>query len=272
MLRIIKIISIFCIVSILFCSCSKVSEQDVTEINKAVDATNEEQLYDASFVFEVIDLSDDETVMFVQGSYSIDKNNSEYNGPILNGSLVQTVNNSPSSLKIAFFDDTYVTISKDYKILSDMESSVILNQFMCAPALSFDSKDIVSIESSEVSDGTMYVVEANYAETYKSYFDNFLGDDIYALSGMKKAVKELTEYKNIRCKYVVSDDQKLVSRELSYTVIAYDTVPYFPGNQADKEDYKRTFDVSLKFNYKNFGNEVKVDITEFLPDTSTDEK
>ena len=200
----------------------------------------------------------------MKGIYSIDKSKLKSDGVIMAGELVQTVYNSPSSFEMAFYDNTYVTKSKDYKILSDMDEDVLLSQFMCSPALSFPIDKITSIDKSSVSNGIMYTVEV--VGDVKTYFDQLLGEDLYLFSGMKKAQKDLTEYSEVLCKYVISENGMLSSREISYNVTAYDVIPYFPAHQATLEDYKYNFSVSLKFNYKAFGDDVSVDISEFLAD------
>ena len=259
---------IFIVVSILFSSCSKISESDFNIINNSIEKTNSQNKYKASFVFEVRDTEKEELVMFVQGTYSLDKFSEEYSGPILNGEIVQTVLNTPSSMKIAFYDDTYVSVSDGYKILSDMDKDLLLNQFMCAPAYLFSIDKLISIDSTEVSDGTMYTVKAD--DDKNIYLQQLLGDDIYSFSGMKKPQKDLTKYLDIVFKYVISEDNLLLSREARYTVFAYDTVPYSPAHQGNIEDYKRTFSVSLKFNYKSFGDDVIIDISDFLPEESSE--
>lgn len=260
------------IISLIFIlsSCSKVSEKDYYRIKEAVEKVNNEKLYKASFVLEVKDKDSDDLIMFVQGSYNIDKSKEKHESIVLNGELVQTVFNTPSSLKFAFYDDTYVTISNEYKILSDLEEEVLLEQFMCSPAISFSMDEIEKITSSEVSGGNMYVVKAKNG--LNKYFKDLLGDDVYSFSSMKQPQKDLTEFSDITCKYVISSDGILTNRETSYTICAYDTVPYFPGHQASKEDYKRRFSVSLKFNYKSLGEDISVDISDFLPDETPEEK
>ncbi len=260
-----KIIFIILSASFLFMSsCGKISEEAYFSIDNAVNKTNAEALYKASFVLEVKNTQKQELVMFVQGNYVIDKSRSISDGVLMTGELVQTVYNSPSSFEIAFYDDTYVTKSKDYKILSDMDEDVLLSQFMCSPALSFPIDKITSIDESSVSNGIMYTVEVS--GDVRTYLGPLLGDDLYSFSGMKKAQKELTEYSDVICKYVVSENGILSSRETSYNITAYDTVPYFPSHQATLDDYKYNFSVSLKLNYKAFGDGVSVDVSEFLPD------
>ncbi len=259
---------LFIVVSILFSSCSEVSENDFNKINSSVEKTNLQNKYKASFVFEVRDTEKEELVMFVQGTYSLDKFDEKYSGPILSGEIVQTVLNTPSSMKIAFYDDTYVSVSDGYKILSDMDKDLLLNQFMCAPAYLFSMDKLISIDSSEVSGGTMYTVKAD--DDKNLYLQQLLGDDIYSFSGMKKPQKDLTKYSDIVFKYVISEENLLLSRETTYTVFAYDTVPYSPAHQGTNEDYKRTFSVSLKLNYKSFGDDVFIDISDFLPDDSSE--
>ena len=248
-------------------SCSVVSEEDLSLINEAVNKANDLTIYKASFVLEVKDTSSSDLVMFVQGSYNIDKSKISNETVVLNGELVQTVYNTPSSFRFGFFDDTYVTISDKYKILSDLEEEILLQQFMCAPAVVFSSEEVDSLKKSEVSAGTMFTLNAK--NSHKEYFINLLGDDLYSFSGMKMPQKELTEISDITCQYVLSEDNVLKNREYTYNVTAYDSVPYFPGHQATNEDYKRTFSISLKFNYKEFGENVSVDITDFLPDESS---
>ncbi len=261
-----KIFALIIVFSLILVSCSKVSKDDISSIKKAVDKSNEEKLYKTSFVLEVKDIEQNELIMFVQGNYSIDKSEKQQKGVIMNGELVQTVYNTPSSLKFGFYDNTYVTISDEYKILSDMEEDLLLKQFMCAPAYAFTEEETESIKKSDVSNGTMY--SANIKKGSYDYLKNLLGDDIYSFSSMKQPKKELTEFSDINCKYVISKDGILTNREISYTVIAYDVVPYFPGHQASNDDYKRKFSVSLKYNYKEFGDNVSVDISDFLPDES----
>ncbi|MBE6647992.1 MAG: hypothetical protein E7614_00545 [Ruminococcaceae bacterium] len=259
-----KIIFLILSASVLFMSsCGKISEESYLLIENSVNKTNAEDIYKASFVLEVKNAETQDLVMFVQGNYSIDKSKSRFDSVIMTGELVQTVYNSPSSFKIAFYEDTYVTKSKDIKILSDMEENILLSQFMCAPAISFPIDKIKSIDQVSVSNGIMYTVEV---DDVKSYLDPLLGDDLYSFSGMKKAQKELTEYSDVLCKYIVSENGMLLSRDMSYNVTAYDVVPYFPAHQATAEDYKYNFSVSLKFNYKAFGNDISIDISEFLPD------
>lgn len=261
-----KLLILIFVFSLILVSCSKVSKDDISSIKKAVDKSNEEKLYKTSFVLEVKDIEQNELIMFVQGNYSIDKTERQQKGIILNGELVQTVFNTPSSLKFAFYDNTYVTVSDEYKILSDMEEDVLLKQFMCAPPYYFSEEETVSIKKSNVSNGTMY--SATIKNGSYDYLKNLLGDDIYSFSSMKKPQKELTEFSDINCKYVISKDGILTNREITYTIIAYDTVPYFPGHQASNDDYKRKFSVSLKYNYKEFGDNVSVDISDFLPEES----
>ena len=249
-------------------SCSKVSEDDFSKINDAITKTNSLDLYKASFVLEVKDVESTELIMFVQGSYNIDKRKIIKKSIVLNGELVQTVFSTPSSFKFGFYDDTYVTLSDKYKILSDLEEKVLLQQFMCAPTVLFSYEEIKSLEKSQASKGTMYTINAENAQ--KEYFLNLLGDDLYSFSEMKKPQKDLTEVSDIVCQFVISDDSLLLSREYTYNVTAFDEVPYFPAHQATNEDYKRTFNVSLKFNYKEFGESVSVDISEFLPEESSE--
>ncbi len=249
---------------ITFFSCSKVSNRSYNRIEDSVKKTNWENTYSASFVLEVKDVDTQDLIMFVQGTYSINKND----GTILCGELVQTVYNTPSSFKIGFYDDTYVTLTDEYKVLSDLEEEVLLSQFMCSPAISLRKDEIESIKKSEVSDGNMYTVIAN--ENFGDYLSRLLGDDIYTFSSMKQPKKEMTEYSDLILKYIIGDDGFLIGRETSYIITAYDTVPYYPGYQANDDDFKRTFSISLKHNYKAFGGEVSVDISPFLPDDETE--
>ncbi len=264
-----KKISLFLILifTIILSSCSQVSEKNYSIIKKAVEKSNSETKYKASFVLEVKENSSEELIMFAQGSYSIDKSKSTFDSVIMNGELVQTVYNTPSSLRIGFYDDTYVTISDEYKILSDLSEETLLKQFMCSDAISFNIDEIESIKKSEVSNGCMYTVDAT--DGLNQYFIDLLGDDLYSFSGMKQPQKSLTSISEIICKYVISDENVLLSRESNYTVNAYDTVPYFPGHQATNDDYKRVFSVSLKINYKEYGENVSVNISDFLPDETS---
>ena len=244
---------------------------------------NSEIKYKVSFVLEVKDVNKKELIMFVQGKYSIDKSNSSGLGIILEGELVQTVFNTPSSLKFAFYDNTYVTVTDEYKVLSDMDEEDFMKQFMCSPALYFTKEQVDTLQSSEVSDGVMYSfdVKNDFLEysasaiedgDYKGYFDNLLGDDLYSFSGMKMPQRELTKYSDISGKFVISPEGMILSRDFSYIITAYDSVPYFPAHQASEKEYERVFSVSLKYNYKAFGDEVAVDISEFMADDSESEE
>lgn len=264
-----SILSIVLILTAFLYSCSNVSKNDYQIIKNAVEKSNSENLYKATFVLEVKDVDTEDLVTFVQGNYSIDKSKKNYKTVIMNGELVQTVFNTPSSFKMAFYDNTYVTLSNNYKVLTDLDEKVLLQQFMCSPAFIFNLEDIESIEASDVSEGVMYNVFAENCDD--EYFINLLGDDLYSFSSMKQPQKDLTKISNINYKYVISKDGVLKSRETTYTVIAYDTVPYFPGHQATNEDYKRTFSVSLNLNYKSFEEDVSVDISDFLQDESQTE-
>jgi hypothetical protein len=155
------------------------------------------------------------------------------------------------------------------RILSTLPEDELYKQFMFSPSVDFSKDELKSVKNSTSSAGTIYTISVK-DECGKKYLDTLFGDDIYTFSSMKKAQKELTEYKNFICKYVISNDGYIVSRELSYEIIAYDTVPYFPGVQENSENYKRNFNVSIKLNYKAFGNNVEVDISDFIVDESKD--
>jgi hypothetical protein len=247
------------------CSCSEETVNYDTKISEAISKTNSEIKYKASFVAEVSDMDTQDLIMFVQGNYQIDKQNST----IANGELVQTVFDTPSSLEFGFYDNTYVTITDNVRILSTLSEEELYKQFMFSPSVDFSNDELKSVENSTSSAGTIYTISIK-DEYGKKYLDTLFGDDIYTFSSMKKVQKELTEYKNFICKYVISDDGYIVSREISYEITAYDTVPYFPGVQGDLENYKREFSVSIKMNYKTFGNDVEVDISDFVFEESAD--
>ena len=108
------------------CSCSEETVNYDTKISEAISKTNSEIKYKASFVAEVSDMDTKDLIMFVQGNYQIDKQNST----TANGELVQTVFDTPSSLEFGFYDNTYVTISDSVRILSTLPEDELYKQFM----------------------------------------------------------------------------------------------------------------------------------------------
>jgi len=219
------------------------------EVSAGVENTNANKRYSASFITEITFDNETATLLYQQGSYSIDRDAQK-----LYAEYVRTY--LGSSDKVAeMVQDGYLYIS-DSNGKFKVNRPDYLGYLQYAEALNFDEKDVSGLKKSKNSSGTLYAfkVKSGYDEQLKK----LLGDDIYSLAKIIKPQKNKTRFGEIECEYTFTQDENgqtvLVSRQIVFTVALYDTPAYTPGYTPPETDYMLDLKVRIKVTYKAFDN------------------
>lgn len=254
-----KLIIPLLLLCLILTSCA-IKSEDYELLQKAVDNTNKNKKYEASFYFSMTSLIDDTTLMFSQGEVSCDKT-----GELkMNGTMKQYIMGSSSSSVIAFNNGMYYNSTDDSKVKFDMEEEQLLSQFLCADAFIFD-KELLKSASREGNGSKEIYSFKSKPDSEK--LSKLLGDDIYTLTGVLNPDRSLTKYSEVKCTYTLdysSGEAVLSGVSFQFSVEMYNQIPYVPNGKVDKDDYKSEVLVNLRTSYLNFGDSVSVE----LPDDS----
>lgn len=242
-----------CFVCLLLCVMICVSVQSCAPsvsfepVKEAADKTAALEKYSANFYVELALSDGSVSLLYLNGTYSVDKSNRlvvrDSSQTYLGDAWHETEYYDGETLFNAEGDDKY-------QIKCDFAS--VIGQTIYATVPDIADVNVTGLASSSNESGTLYKFTAkNMAEFEKST----VGDNIYTLAALRKPQKELTKYSDLDCEYTVSDDL-VTGWQLSYTISLYDTPPYAAGAQQNIEDYRLDVNVRIRVKIKSIGQEI----------------
>lgn len=220
------------------------------EVSAGIDNTNAIKRYQASFITEFTFEEEKVTLLYQQGSYSIDRDQQQ-----LYADYVRTYFGASDKIT-EMYKDGYVYQSNGSGRSKYQSKPEFLDYLQYAEALNFNEKDISGLKKDTNSSGTLYTfkVKSGYDERLKAV----LGDNIYSLTKLTKPQKEKTRFSEIACEYTFTQNKDgqtvLANRQIEFTVYLYDTPAYTPGYTPPEEDYMLELKVRIKVTYKDTGS------------------
>lgn len=221
-----------------------------SEISAGIENTNAVKRYQASFITELTFEKGTATLLYQQGSYSIDRDKQQ-----LSSEYVRTYLGSSDKVT-EMYKDGYVYLNDKNGKSKYKSKPEFLSYMHYAEALNFNEKDVTNLKKGTNSTGTLYTfkVKSGYDEQLKT----LLGDNIYSLAKLSKPQTDKTRFSEIECEYTFTQNQNgqtvLANRQIEFTVYLYDTPPYTPGYTPPEEDYMLDLKVRIKVSYKNMDN------------------
>ncbi len=236
------------LVSGLLSGCGEKTEY--SEVSAGIENTNAIKRYNASFLTELTFNNGTATLLYQQGSYSIDREQQQ-----LYSEYVRTYLGASDKIT-EMYRDGYVYLN-DSSGKSKYESKPeFLTCLHYAETMNFNEKDISGLKKDTNSAGTLYTfkVKSGYDEQLKA----LLGDNIYSLAKITKPQTEKTRFSEIECEYTFTQNQNgqtvLVNRQIVFTAYLYETPTYTPGYTPPEEDYMLDLKVRIKVTYKDTDN------------------
>lgn len=229
-------------------SCARV---DYEPLNEAVQATQALEKYSADYYIEV-SLSDGSVnLLYLNGSYSIDKANKllarDSSQTYLGDAWHETEQYDGEALYNAEGDDKY-------KVVCTFEE--VLEQTVYATVPVIDQSDISRLSVSQNASGTLYKFTAKDMAEYEF---STVGDNIYTLAALRKPQKDLTQYSDLDCEYTVGTlggETCVTGWQVSYQISLFDTPPYAAGTKQDINDYRLDITVRIRVKIKSIGQEI----------------
>lgn len=229
-------------------SCAHV---DYALLNEAAQATHALEKYSADYYIEV-SLSDGSVnLLYLNGSYSIDKANKlltrDSSQTYLGDAWHETEQYDGEALYNAEGDDKY-------RVVCTFEQ--VLEQTVYATVPVIDQSNISRLSVSQNASGTLYKFTAKDMAEYEF---NTVGDSIYTLAALRKPQKDLTQYSDLDCEYTVGvsgDEQYVTGWQVSYRISLFDTPPYAAGTKQDINDYRLDITVRIRVKIKSIGQEI----------------
>lgn len=232
-------------------------------VQQAVENTNAQKRYKADFMAEFTFADEAATLLFMQGSYAIDREKQ-----LLHSSYANSYFGVPSQVTEMYTDGYVYTEMEGNKNKYKKKADELFCYLQYAEALNFIYSDIKDFSEDENSKGTLYkfTVESGYDEQLLK----LMGEGIYDLAKIERPQKEKTRFGEIECEYTVtkndSGESMLASCQTVFTMYLYNTPPYSPGYTPPEEDYMLELKVRLKVSYTEFGNSVAIqapDVNEY---------
>ncbi len=238
--------------SLILFGCNRSEEYAV--LREAVENTNNLQRSKADFIAEMTFENRAATLLFLQGSYSLDREEQ-----LMNSQLVEMYLGSSGSLSEMYYDGYVYTQTEERKSRYPMEAQELFGYLYFAQPINFEYKDIKKLKQSENIRGTLYsfTVKSGYDEELLT----LLGEGIYSLAKINVPQTEKTRFGEIKVEYTVSDREGapvLASMQTVFTVFLYETPPYTPGYTRPEEDYMLELTVRIKVSYNDFGDGVEI--------------
>lgn len=221
-----------------------------SEVSAGIQNTNAIRRYNASFIAEMTFENETATLLYQQGSYSIDRDAQQ-----LYAEYVRTYLGASDKVT-EMYKDGYVYLSDSSGKTRYESKPEFLGYLQYAEALDFNEKDVSNLKKSKNSSGTLYTfkVKSGYDEQLKT----LLGDNIYSLAKIAKPQKDKTHFSEIECEYTFTQDKNgqpvLATRQIMFTVYLYDTPAYTPGHTPKEEDYRLDLKVRIRVTYKVLEN------------------
>ncbi|HPE96074.1 MAG TPA: hypothetical protein PLT66_08425 [Bacillota bacterium] len=148
-----------------------------------------------------------------------------------------------------------------------MDEVSILSEFLCGNTPLFPGDDVLKLKTQ--TDG-LYKTYTFTCKGNAAVLSKLVGSDVYVLVGALSVDDTLTEYSEVTCMYVLTDngdESVLVSRSLSFTIHAYSELPYIAGQNINKKDYLTNIHIDCSQTYTQFGScdVVLPDASEYKP-------
>ena len=214
-------------------------ELDAVRLAKSVaKAHNGKLLLEKDFMLSVAPSDGTETAFFAQGSAVCEKGTN----PLMSGKMTQIQDGSASTFDIYYKAGAYYTAKGENKFYTVIDKELFTKQFIFADALVLDPNHVEDVETAESADGTIYKFKAE-PEAFIDELQGLLGDDIYSICGIKKAVKSKTSYSNLWVELLIDGEGALKTENIKFSVTLHDTPPYLPGEEVNEADYAKTFNV-----------------------------
>lgn len=204
----------------------------------AAKAHNGKLLIEKDFMISVTPSEGTETAFFAQGSAVCEKGTN----PLMSGKMTQIQDGSASTFDIYYKAGAYYTAKGENKFYAVIDKELFTKQFIFADALVLDQNHVKDVETAESANGTIYKFKAE-PEAFTNELQGLLGDDIYSICGIKKAVKSKTSYSNLWVELLIDSEGALKTENIKFSVTLHDTPPYLPGEKVNEADYAKTFNV-----------------------------
>ncbi len=220
---------------VLLASCDSA---DITHIQPVKDGFADTEYNDYSFTLRVE--MGKKCVLLASGDVSVSDSPQTLTAEIEETFLGDNLGKSKITWKDGVLNTDGVNSETDWITL---RSSMIY-----ALPLVFDEKAVTKTESGSSLAGTIYrhYIKDN---TNSGVIYDLLGAALPEICGVASVVKDESEFKNIVCEYIVSEDGTPVSYSISFTAVYQDTPPYIPGVKPDKSDYTVEVGVEFRINY-----------------------
>lgn len=241
---------------LLLASCGD-SDQHREAITGATAETNLLQCFEADFFVEITFDSSRATLLYRNGSFSIDRE-AERLYCVDSQTLLGT-----SAKVITFCEDgvLYRESGKN-KTASDTDAAEVFASMPYMPMPEFAAEDIYGIEQHNADGSTQYIFNVKNADDFMRLAS--AGDEIYKLAMLNKPQKDKTQFSDLKCNYIIgSIDGKdcVTSRQYSFDMTLYDTPPYAAGANIDPDDYK--LELNFRIRIKVRSAPVSVEIPAF---------
>ena len=227
---------------------------DYSAVRSAVEHNNSQSRYKASFVTELTLEGGTVTLLFMQGSYSADRDKE-----ILHSSCVEVYMGTSSTL-VEMYSDGYVyTEHNGEKIKYRSEPQDIFGYMHFARPISFNASDINRLSVSSNASGNLY--RYTVKGDYRQQLLDIIGDGIYGLARINKPQTDKTGFGEIRVEDTLTEEDGqlvLASRQMTFLMYLYDTPPYTPGYTPPEKDYMLEVTVRIKVSYTERGEGVEI--------------
>jgi len=230
------------------CGGDKEPLPDLSSVNAAVSAFNEETLRSVSFLLNVTEKGADKTTFFTQGNASYRREH-----PVaMSGRMTQIYKEAGTTADIYYKAGAYYRSDTQSKYYLVMDKETLLGQFMCANVPTAENAE--SGKTASTGAGIKYTLKV---DTDKSLLEALFGETLYSSCGLKKPNKARTSFKDTEVVYVVGDDG-LKSFKLTARAVLYDTPPYYPNYQTPEKELVHEFDISYELKVVETGEGVEI--------------
>lgn len=233
------------LICLLLSSCASVPYDGVFAASQA---TRDLQKYSANYYIEVTLADGSITLLYLNGSYSVDREK----GLVMRDSSQTYLGDAWHETEYYDGEMLYNAEGDDrYKLACSLGE--VLQQSVYALAPVIPEEKVFHLSASDNSAGRMYRFEARDMSQFQ--FDT-VGDSIYTLAALRKPQKELTEYTDVRCEYTVGEvdgTECLSTWQIEYGMSLFDTPPYAAGTKQDIDDYRLDISVRLRVKLTSVG-------------------
>ena len=245
----IRILLLFLVLSLLFCSCTGSTDNiDTAELASAVEKTNSETKISGQYMLEM-SFGEGVTLYYALGDVAWDTEKE-----IASASFNQTYLGVSSKAENYFANGKIVSVEMGESVSVDRTADELFSKFPYCDVLGIGESGNITVAESTV--GRTYTI---VRDDTKQICETIVGQDIYGIANViKKPQPEKTEYSQTTCVYTISEGE-LVSCRYEFDVKLFDTPAYVPGGYSVPEsEYTLDVHVVAKMSYKAFGADVTV--------------